>query len=283
MTKTTHTHRGTCQSCGSVQASANSNSLIAKHGYTVNWGYFNGTCQGSGHRPAEHDVTLTNRVIKFCNETAALHDAAVTCLKDGSSVPNTFERYNPTKVVEHTSRSGHKYTTKGGNDVLPIAQATPAERAKAIALAIHDEEMHASGLRSHASGLTRYVLPRLGQPLYLVSDLNKPVVKAPPPVVDVAKAEVVGTFKTKAARKDALDRLSRQYDKCRDTIQKAYLALPEGQRTEAKTEVYYGPYQLNHWRPKHSMLVLNEFPSLAETVTQIEALVKAREAVKAAP
>lgn len=60
MTKTTHTHRGTCQACGAVQASANSNSLIAKHGYTVQGHYFNGTCQGSDKRPAEHDVTHTH-------------------------------------------------------------------------------------------------------------------------------------------------------------------------------------------------------------------------------
>jgi hypothetical protein len=282
MTKTTHTHRGTCQACGSIQASANSNSLIAKHGYTVNWGYFNGTCQGSDKRPAEHDVTLTKTVIQFCTETAADHDASIAALKDGSSVPATFERWNPTKKVEHKTRGGGSYTVTGGNDVLPIAKATPAERAKAIALAIHEHEMHASGLRSHADMLTRFVLVRFGQPLFAVADMV-PVAKPAAPTVDVKAAKVVGTFATKAARKDALDKLSRQYDKARDVIQKTYLALPHDQRTEAKTEVYYGPYQLNHWRPKHSAAALKEFPELAATVKTIEELVAAREAVKAAP
>jgi hypothetical protein len=283
MTKTTHTHRGTCQACGHVQAVDNVSGLVAKHGYTVTWGYFNGTCQGSGKRPAEHDVSHTRVVIKFCTDTAALHDAAVACLKDGSSVPNTFNRYNPAKIVKTRSARGQVYTTTGGDDVLPIAQATPAERAKAIALAIHDEEMHASGLRSHADMLTRFVLVRLGQPLYVAAELDAPKVKEAAPTVDVATATVVGTYKTKAARKEALDKLNRAYEKCRTTVQNAYLALPHAERTEAKTEVYYGPYQLNHWRAKHSAAVLNEFPSLASTVAEIEALVKAREAVKAAP
>lgn len=283
MTKTTHTHRGTCQACGSVQASDNGNSLIAKHGYDVAHGYFNGTCQGSDKKPAEHDVTYTHSVIKFCTETAAGHDDAVTDLKNGTTVPATFERYNANKVVVRKSRGGHTYETKGGNDTLPIAQASQGERAKAIAIAIHEHEMHASGLRSHASGLTQYVLPRKGQPLYVAAELDAPKPKAAAPTVDVQAGKVVGAFATKAARKDAMDKLSRAYDKARNTIQTAYLALPHAERTEAKTEVYYGPYQLNHWRPKHSMLVLNEFPSLASVVADIEALVKAREAVKNAP
>lgn len=283
MTKTTHTHRGTCQACGSVQASANSNSLIAKHGYIVDWGYFSGTCQGSGKRPAEHDVSLTRTVIIFCLEKAADHDGSITDLKNGTTVPETFKRYNPNKVVEHKTRGGSRYTTKGGDDTLPISEATPTERKNVIALAIHEHKMHASNLRSHADSLTRFVLVRLGQPRYAVADLNVKVEKPAAPVVDVKSGKIEGTFATKAARKEALDKLSRAYDKCRNVIQTAYLALPNSERTEAKTEVYYGPYQLNHWRAKHSALVLNEFPQLASTVAEIEALVKAREAVKAAP
>jgi hypothetical protein len=283
MTKTTHTHRGTCQACGHVQAVDNASQLVAKHGYTVDWGYFNGTCQGSGKAPAEHDVSLTNTVIRFCTEAAASHDDSITDLKNGTTVPATFERWNPTKIVTRKSRfGGGTYTTTGDNDVLPIVYATPAERARAIAIAIHDHEMHASGLRSHAQGLTQFVLPRHGQPLFAVADMV-PAVKPAAPVVDVKAGKVEGAFATKAARKEALDKLSRAYDKCRNVIQGAYLALPHAERTEAKTEVYYGPYQLNHWRAKHSAAVLNEFPSLASTVAEIEALVKAREAVKAAP
>ncbi len=281
MTKTTHTHRGTCQACGSVQAVDNVSGLLAKHGYTVNWGYFNGTCQGSGRKPAEHDVTLTHTVIAFCTETAASHDDSIAALKDGTTVPSTFLRWNPTKKVEHKSRGGGTYTVTGCNDELPIARATAEERAKAIALAIHEHEMHASGLRSHADGLTRYVLVRLGQPLYVAAELDAPKVKEAAPTVDVATATVTGTYKTKAARKEALDRLSRQYDKARKVLQDSYL---NGNRNaEGALDLYYAAHQLNQWRPKHSAVARKLYPALAATVAEIEALVKAREAVKAAP
>lgn len=282
MSKTTHTHRGTCQACGSVQASDNVSAFIAKHGYEV-VGYFVGTCQGSDRKPAEHEVTYTHKVIDFCTATAQTHDESIVALQNGAVVPETFKRWNSTKLVTHTPTYGKPYNTTGGDDVLPIAKASQAERAKAIKLAIHDHELIASQLRSHAKGLIQYVLPRLGQPLYAVADLNKPVAKPAAPTVDVKAAKVVGTFATKAARKEALDRLNRTFDKAQRRLQGLYLAMPRDQRTEAKTEVYYGPSQLNHWRPKHSRQALNEFPEAAGIVEEIEQLVAAREAVKAAP
>ena len=50
MTKATH--NGTCQICGNEQA-VTAKGYIAKHGYTVEFGYFEGTCPGSGELPLE--------------------------------------------------------------------------------------------------------------------------------------------------------------------------------------------------------------------------------------
>lgn len=275
MNKTTHTHRGTCQACGSVQAVDNASGLVAKHGYTVEGHYFNGTCQGSGKKPAEWNTAFTHTIIAFCVETAAGHDDGITDLMNGTVVPKTFARYNPLKVVTHKSGNG-------GYDILPIALAGQGERVKAIQLAIHEHEMHAADLRRHADRLTRDVLPRLGKPLYAVADMV-PAAKPAAPMVDVKTATVVGTFRTKAARKDALDKLSRQYDKAVDVIQNVYLALPAGERTQAKTEIYYSFSGLHNWNARRAADVLAEFPSLADTVAQIDALYLAREAVKCAP
>lgn len=44
------THNGTCQACGRKQALRGT---IAKHGYTVDYGYFSGTCGGSDRQPLE--------------------------------------------------------------------------------------------------------------------------------------------------------------------------------------------------------------------------------------
>lgn len=272
MTKTTHTHRGTCQVCGHIQAVANGAKVLAAHGYTKEWGYFSGTCTGSDKRPAELDVSITKATISWCYSTAPKHDAAVACLKDGSSVPNTFERYNRELV--------NVKGPKGGWETLPIAQADAQERAHAIKLAIHREEQQAKGLRDHAKGLEQHVLTRLGQPLYPVSDFA-PKAKPAAPTVDVKAAKVTGAFATKAARKEALEKLSRQYSKLRDQISNAYL---NGNReAPGAMDLYYAAHELHQWRVKHSEVARRLYPELANVVTEIEQLVAAREAVKAAP
>lgn len=47
------THNGTCQICGNEQAVNAKSGKIAKHGYTVEWGYFEGTCPGSDELPLQ--------------------------------------------------------------------------------------------------------------------------------------------------------------------------------------------------------------------------------------
>ena len=44
-----HTHKGTCQSCGRVQA-VKVDGKIAEHGFTVDWGRV-GSCDGSDKQP----------------------------------------------------------------------------------------------------------------------------------------------------------------------------------------------------------------------------------------
>jgi hypothetical protein len=274
MTKTTHTHRGTCQACGHVQAVDNVTRLVALHGYTVDWGCFNGTCGGSGKNPAELNTAYTHTIIAMCDDHAKAHEAAVANLKSGKFVPLTFERYNPTKVVTHKSRRGQTYQTTGGNDTLPIAEATKDERTKAINLSIHDNELHASGYRSHAAILVKHILPRLGMDLYPALEVMKAEAKA-------AKAKAVEgvRFPTKASRKDALDKLNRRYEKLRELISDAYLA---GDRGERGRTLYYAAHQLNQWRPHHSGATRELYPQLASTVDAIEALVAEREEVKTA-
>ncbi|MGR8918002.1 MAG: hypothetical protein ACU85V_00165 [Gammaproteobacteria bacterium] len=58
-----HTHRGTCQACGRVQAVSTSTGLLAKHGYSVEWGYFSGECRGSDELPLEVSTDVAREVI----------------------------------------------------------------------------------------------------------------------------------------------------------------------------------------------------------------------------
>lgn len=167
MAKTLHTHRGTCQACGSTQAVDNTTHEVAKHGYTVDFGYFSGTCMGSGYVPAEMDVTKTREMMALCLKSARSEDKHAADLKAGKACPSTFERWNRDKV-KVTVKRGYRYETRGDYDTLPIEQATAEERAKTISAAIRMAEGHASRLRAHEEFLRTFIIPRHGQPLQAV-------------------------------------------------------------------------------------------------------------------
>lgn len=59
-----HTHRGNCQICDSLQAVDNKTGLLAKHGYDVKFGFFNGTCKGAHHQPLQVSKDLIATVIE---------------------------------------------------------------------------------------------------------------------------------------------------------------------------------------------------------------------------
>jgi hypothetical protein len=82
MTTTPSTHTGTCQACGRRQAVHINTGMIAKHGYTTDYGYFNGVCGGSDHLPLELDTAVNIAVvagmIAFAAEQDATADGEIT-------------------------------------------------------------------------------------------------------------------------------------------------------------------------------------------------------------
>ena len=245
---------------------------LAKHGYTVKFGYFSGTCRGSDRKPVQTERTLTDATID------GLGRYAVEC--DESAAKLTAGTIRPSRI--HTGDKLNRTTFKYEPQYIAFAAGTPDQQRHAVELAVAGAESDARGARAHALGLKQMADRLHGTALVLIEDMPKPA-PAIKPTVDVKNAKVTGTFPTKVARKEELDKLNRAFDKARDALQDIYLALPHDQRTEAKTAVYYGPMQLNHWRPKHSAAALKEFPQAAAIVRTIEELVAAREAVKAAP
>lgn len=61
--KTTHTHKGHCQVCGAMHAVDNSHNGLAKHGYDVSYGFFNGTCSGADNLPIQLDRTIADKTV----------------------------------------------------------------------------------------------------------------------------------------------------------------------------------------------------------------------------
>jgi len=56
------THYGTCQICNNKQKAPDG--LLSKHGYTVDYGFFNGVCHGAEHLPFEKDRSVLGEVIQ---------------------------------------------------------------------------------------------------------------------------------------------------------------------------------------------------------------------------
>ena len=88
--KTTHTHRGHCQACGKVQAVDTTNNLLAKHGYTVDFGYFDGVCTGSDRQPLEVDKSFTEATIVRISEWI---DGQKVLLQEAIEGRKTFSKY----------------------------------------------------------------------------------------------------------------------------------------------------------------------------------------------
>lgn len=72
---TASTHTGICQACGRRQAVHVKTGLIAKHGYTTEYGFFNGTCGGSDALPLELDTEVNVATVEALIAFAAKHEA----------------------------------------------------------------------------------------------------------------------------------------------------------------------------------------------------------------
>ena len=55
------THSGTCQVCGRFQKLPHG--VLSRHGYTKEWGFFAGTCNGADYLPFELDCSIIENAI----------------------------------------------------------------------------------------------------------------------------------------------------------------------------------------------------------------------------
>jgi len=75
-----HTHKGTCQSCGSVQA-VMVDGNIADHGYKVDWGRV-GSCDGSHEKPMELSCSFANLKLDELNQLINDNDKLELIIKE---------------------------------------------------------------------------------------------------------------------------------------------------------------------------------------------------------
>lgn len=146
------------------------NSLIAQHGYTVDWGHFNGVCAGANGQPLELDKTMTEEIIRQLREIVAPQaDQLAADLRSGAVTPKWFNRV-PT--------GQRRYGIPQYNDVeCTRAELDDADAARQIDIAFYAAQSKAKGARAHANDLEKLIPARHGQPLYPVEPEKKDLLK----------------------------------------------------------------------------------------------------------
>jgi len=133
--------------------------VLAKHGYTVDWGFFNGVCMGAEAKPLEHDHSMTDSIIKQLREQAVQSDKLAADLKSGAVEPKFFKRG---KWDGQKCRFEQIECTR--------AELSDWDAQQTIAGAICRAESKARHERAHADMLAKLIETRFGQALYPVSD-----------------------------------------------------------------------------------------------------------------
>lgn len=175
------THQGHCQVCGALQKLPNGK--LSKHGYTVDWGFFNGVCAGAGHLPFEQDISLVegalSRALLAREDVESTQAELRKAVPPGTTKAWVREYFPNTKVgdgyrwvevecyeVRH-DRDGHKWSSyhhayiedsgahAKSEQHRPIAQY---ERAESLEAAITiQNRMYAAFLDKTIASIVRYV------------------------------------------------------------------------------------------------------------------------------
>ena len=105
MAKAKATHSGECQKCGASQKLPSS--VLAKHGYNVTWGFFNGVCGGSGHDPFEVSCDLIKDYIEQAKTSLAVVTAEIETLLKPATEPKGW--YHEWQKAEQRRFGSGKY------------------------------------------------------------------------------------------------------------------------------------------------------------------------------
>ena len=138
--------RGNCQVCGRIHAVLPTG-LVAKHGYTVKDGWFQGICSGQHSAPMQKDTATTAKVVadilKECEEL----EIAAQEYKAGTRHPACIKSRN-----------------RGASDT-PWSEAPEFARRDTLNALAWSCQSRASHGRSYAAQLSALAAEKFGQPL----------------------------------------------------------------------------------------------------------------------
>ncbi len=93
--------RGNCQCCGRLQAQVRGD--IAKHGYTVEDGWFQGVCQGHRYPSMQVERTVTDGIVASVRADVAALEIQLGLVKEGKLFPATVtngRKFEGNKMVD---------------------------------------------------------------------------------------------------------------------------------------------------------------------------------------
>lgn len=154
------THQGHCQACGSTQMHTPSG--LAKHGYTVKgWGFFAGTCHGSGRKPLEMERTYTDELILNLGAHIRTLTDWVNDYRGGKRIPLAV---HTGKMLER-GRDPRTNRRIWEEEKIAWSAATPEQQQKEVARMIREMEDDMRRSRQHIEFLTRLAKEVHGKPM----------------------------------------------------------------------------------------------------------------------
>lgn len=134
------THKGCCQICGHEQKLPGGR--LSKHGYTVRWGFFAGTCPGSGHEPFEQSKGLIEGAIASATKQGNELEAQAAQLQQPATEPqSTCRVYRDRQQCKYSEKPGYAWISGR------IERRAPRHGLRFVVIAQDEREyyVHAAG------------------------------------------------------------------------------------------------------------------------------------------
>lgn len=154
--------RGNCQVCGRLQAT---NGTLAKHGYTVDYGYFNGVCYGAHEQPLQVDRSVLDQRMDELEKMALADKDKVERWKAGAAHPAALS-----KMVDKLDANGRvEFDNYRRRIKVPLVRdwdaIEPRERGELFRSLIYNVESQAKQALAHVVDMRKLADEVHGQPL----------------------------------------------------------------------------------------------------------------------
>ena len=174
--------RGNCQLCGRLHAIISRTGKVAKHGYTVEHGFFSGVCSGSHYVPMQESREATNAAIEAVRSEVAELRVRAGALRAGKIHPPSVK------------------SNRYGAEPIAWEDASEYQRAEAVKSAAWTAERRAEIGERFADQLDALAAQTLGTPLVEVRLDAKPEIEVGSVVTIHGKRVTVCEIKFATAR-----------------------------------------------------------------------------------